>query len=296
MDTQEIMEALKYCTGVFPRQALEEAAANREQMTPLLLKVLEETIQTPDILHQEEYFAHINAMYLLAQFREKQAYPLIVEFFAQADEIIMQSMGDIVTRDLHRILASVAHGDTSLIKSLVQNDKIDEYIRSAAVQALLTQMVLGELTREELVAYYQSLFRGGLEKEYSFVWDELVSLSTDLYPEELIGDIREAYEQGLVNTGFINIEEVEKTLKRSKASVLKELYSNPYYRLIEDPIEDMEGWVCFRSPEPARPATAKKSSPEVVYSDESEAPKKKVGRNEPCPCGSGKKYKKCCGR
>jgi preprotein translocase subunit SecA len=22
----------------------------------------------------------------------------------------------------------------------------------------------------------------------------------------------------------------------------------------------------------------------------------KVGRNEPCPCGSGKKYKQCCGR
>jgi len=30
---------------------------------------------------------------------------------------------------------------------------------------------------------------------------------------------------------------------------------------------------------------AKKSIPEV-----------KVGRNDPCPCGSGKKYKKCCGR
>lgn len=24
-------------------------------------------------------------------------------------------------------------------------------------------------------------------------------------------------------------------------------------------------------------------------------PARKVGRNEPCPCGSGKKYKKCCG-
>jgi len=23
---------------------------------------------------------------------------------------------------------------------------------------------------------------------------------------------------------------------------------------------------------------------------------KKVGRNDPCPCGSGRKYKKCCGR
>lgn len=24
--------------------------------------------------------------------------------------------------------------------------------------------------------------------------------------------------------------------------------------------------------------------------------KEKIGRNDPCPCGSGLKYKKCCGR
>ncbi len=30
--------------------------------------------------------------------------------------------------------------------------------------------------------------------------------------------------------------------------------------------------------------------PETVIAE------KKVGRNEPCPCGSGKKYKKCCGK
>jgi len=27
-----------------------------------------------------------------------------------------------------------------------------------------------------------------------------------------------------------------------------------------------------------------------------QAVSKKVGRNDPCPCGSGKKYKKCCGQ
>ena len=32
----------------------------------------------------------------------------------------------------------------------------------------------------------------------------------------------------------------------------------------------------------------KKSSP-IINKD-------KVGRNDPCPCGSGKKYKKCCGK
>ena len=34
--------------------------------------------------------------------------------------------------------------------------------------------------------------------------------------------------------------------------------------------------------------------PRKVETIRRESPK--VGRNEPCPCGSGKKYKKCCGR
>ena len=40
-------------------------------------------------------------------------------------------------------------------------------------------------------------------------------------------------------------------------------------------------------PSAARPPDAKQAPVER------EAPK--VGRNDPCPCGSGKKYKKCCG-
>lgn len=33
--------------------------------------------------------------------------------------------------------------------------------------------------------------------------------------------------------------------------------------------------------------------PTLQKTPETAAPK--VGRNEPCPCGSGKKFKKCCG-
>ena len=36
------------------------------------------------------------------------------------------------------------------------------------------------------------------------------------------------------------------------------------------------------------------STPERLEPIKRETPK--VGRNDPCPCGSGKKYKKCCGR
>ena len=52
------------------------------------------------------------------------------------------------------------------------------------------------------------------------------------------------------------------------------------------------------------PPRRKKQEEELVYSDgasqgadkpQQPIKKKKIGRNEPCPCGSGKKYKKCCG-
>lgn len=44
-----------------------------------------------------------------------------------------------------------------------------------------------------------------------------------------------------------------------------------YQRLLQDPSEAR-----FYTPVPNQPR------------------RKKTGRNEPCPCGSGKKFKKCC--
>jgi uncharacterized protein YecA (UPF0149 family) len=35
---------------------------------------------------------------------------------------------------------------------------------------------------------------------------------------------------------------------------------------------------------------------QVARRKEAVAVGNKVGRNDPCPCGSGKKYKKCCGQ
>lgn len=41
---------------------------------------------------------------------------------------------------------------------------------------------------------------------------------------------------------------------------------------------------------------ARKERFEIVHTYENEIYSGKIGRNEPCPCGSGKKYKKCCGK
>jgi preprotein translocase subunit SecA len=51
--------------------------------------------------------------------------------------------------------------------------------------------------------------------------------------------------------------------------------------------------------EPKREQIAKPTSTSADGTDSKRPVRKiaaqKVGRNDPCPCGSGKKYKKCCG-
>ena len=49
------------------------------------------------------------------------------------------------------------------------------------------------------------------------------------------------------------------------------------------------------SPTQSRKTTNQKPEPFVFSPEEYAQRPPKVGRNEPCPCGSGKKYKKCCG-
>jgi SEC-C motif len=42
--------------------------------------------------------------------------------------------------------------------------------------------------------------------------------------------------------------------------------------------------------------TDKTSKPKTASSQQPKQASQKIGRNEPCPCKSGKKYKKCCGQ
>jgi hypothetical protein len=48
--------------------------------------------------------------------------------------------------------------------------------------------------------------------------------------------------------------------------------------------------------EPAVSPPASPRPPQLAAPAEPALPDRKVGRNDPCPCGSGRKYKKCCGR
>ena len=71
-------------------------------------------------------------------------------------------------------------------------------------------------------------------------------------------------------------------------------YSNPEQTLNEG--SGVRRGAPQGGPNPAAPATPKPEShkPQTYEKDKND-PYANVGRNDPCPCGSGKKYKKCHG-
>lgn len=292
MKVSEIMSELEYYDGTFPLQALKVAIANRDEIIPELLKVLEyATKHMEELLDEPEYMAHLYAMYLLAQFREERAYPLFIELFSTPGKAIQELSGDVVTEDLGRMLASICGGDVEAIKGLAENEQANEYVRSAALQSLIVLFAQGVKTREEILAYFQSLFREKIPRDDELIWYSLVSLSTKLYPDVLYDDIKQAFADDLIDPMFIDLKYVDDDMRRGKEHALEATKADHHNTFIEDTILEMETWAAFK---PSKPVKAlplvKKGSGQVVREG------RKIGRNEPCPCGSGLKYKKCCVR
>ena len=193
MDVQNILKQLEVNEGTFPREAVVQAIEQREAMTPELLRILEYAHDNiEDIAERPDYFAHIYAMYLLAEFREVRAYPLLTQFFSIPGDMAADVTGEVVTSDLCRILASVSGGDSRLMMELAENESANDYVRDAALRGLICLVACGQQPREDVITYYQSFFRERLPREYSVLWDLLVHSSTDLYPEELYKDIQQA--------------------------------------------------------------------------------------------------------
>src|SRR5215471_13183351 len=73
-------------------------------------------------------------------------------------------------------------------------------------------------------------------------WSQQVMTST---PEELYDDIKHAYDEELIEPGFIGLDDIDETLQRGKERVLDALHHNQRYSLITDTITGVEWWACF---------------------------------------------------
>lgn len=284
MNTDELISALEYNHGTFPRAALVKAVEEKEMVAPRLLQVIEHAAaDIQEIDADADYMLHIYALYLLAQFRETDAYLPIIRLVSMPGDVVKNVTGDVVSQDLGRILASTFNGDVEPLKRLIEDKKVNEYVRCAAIQALFILWGYEKLSRQEIVKYYKYIISEVLVGEDSFLLTSSVTNSLNISPNELEEEIHQAFDEGLIDEFFVNRDDFTKSLGLSNEEALVQFRKRGRHRLIENTISEMQNWACF-------PAEKKRS----LARSNSHRAEKKVGRNDPCPCGSGKKYKKCC--
>ena len=122
--------------------------------------------------------------------------------------------------------------------------------------------------------------------------------------EEVKGTVKELAEkyqtEVFVMTGFLDgindslkeknpIEEMEEDTVVSLAFDKEKLYKNMVDAKAEW-LYELPQWDNIFSEEKRKELYKEQKNSGTIRKE------KKVGRNDPCPCGSGKKYKKCCGR
>ncbi len=125
---------------------------------------------------------------------------------------------------------------------------------------------------------------------------------TNIAPRELMTEIKSAFKAQLVDTSIIRLDDVVDAAQNSEPWS----WFSEYSRLgIADCLKELDCWAAFddtpkKSNPTSSPSTARQSSavqPGVRVIDLGEQSRTgRPGRNDPCPCASGLKYKKCYGK
>lgn len=285
----------------YPRDLIQEMIDRQEEMTPALLEVLTDATQRPEhYLKGGNWKLVTFASYLLAQFRVTAAFKPLCTLLAGPEDTIDELFGDMITGDMGNILASVYDGDDAPLRALVENTKVYEYVRgSSATLCYQCLLVEGKISREALEAYATELLGGKLGRKPGVFWDCWTVLCADLGFASTVPLIQKVIDKNLCDPWFYGLKELIESAGNGGNEDWKD-----FTGLIDDTIQETSWWATWEKPDEQEDGDEDDEfedweSPLLdTYTPESTTVVRatpKVGRNDPCPCGSGKKHKKCCG-
>jgi len=213
---------------------------------------------------------------------------------------------DTVCEGLPNILISVFDGKVELLTAIIENPMADEYIRSSVLDAYAYLCATKAIPQHIGKHYIANLHRTLIPREACFVWVAWVNAVAALGLSGCRQDVAQMLENGFVDSGIMNYadfeSDLEKTLRDPTGTArFADERIGPYGSVIED----LSTWYCFseraredqkriQKKERGRACLARGTASVLSNSSGPAQPRKKVGRNDPCPCGSGKKFKKCC--
>lgn len=263
--------------------------------------------------NEETHEFPLHALFLLTQVNSEKSLGVVLDIMRQDEDYFDLFFGDHLHETLWEVLVLLGYDRlTELVRYLEEPNRY-LYAR-AQISVVLEQIALHNPgRREEIVNWYKDIFEFFIthSDDDAIADTELLGLmvceSISLQAEELLPLIEKLYEKNALDPfipgPFKNVKrDMSKTdyAKSQKREVFN--FFDRYDHIVstwamyreeeddyegDDGVEDIDDGPDFDEKFYQRPAGY--PTQPIVRTEP------KVGRNDPCPCGSGKKHKKCCG-
>lgn len=298
----EIRPILNTLREGFPVAEAQEVLAD-PQLQDALLAELNRLADDPSEL-SDGGMLHIVGMQLLAEKRDRRLAAPLLKLTQGSEDEVHALWGDFLTESWQQAAAAVCTADE--LKAFLENEAHSRWARAVAISALIIQAYEGDLDRASTVEYAIGLSEKYQHRREAHAPDDSLALMIDSLAD-IVGDLGEAedlryledwFTKGFLDPKHAGIDWYRKELATPyEARRARALRQHDHYTRAS--IEDLSRTYCY-SPEYHRRDEAWESveQAETFWSGDAGTfvrDEPKVGRNDPCPCGSEKKYKKCCG-
>ena len=315
--TFDILREFRHCNRTFPRWEMQNARELRDWIIPNLIEVIRDaTVYARFGVPNRDRSVQF-AVHLLAEFQATEALPAIFDSLSLSiDEIWDHLYADGYFESMPGILNRLIGDEPDFYDQKLRDPQVPVALQCCLLRSV-RYLVARNVVSEEM---YGNWLREYLEiaietKKTELVTDLVCDILHVANPDD-ITLVRTAYDKELVDEDRMPWEEAEEEINDRKLSIAQML-PDPK-RDFSDAVEEMSSWAWFRQKSPSLPQkptlppmidltkgvsdnvlhlSSKSIYPEEQSYEGSMQPRKavtKIGRNDPCPCGSGKKYKKCC--
>ena len=293
MDAGSILDDLTL-DGRLPLDAISAARAERASLLPLFMQAIEQYPATEDD-DDSARDALFLIFHLLGEWREKSAYRPLARLLRRPADEIEAILGDATTETSHRVMAAVFDGDPKPLYDVILDPEADEFIRSRMFDVLAMVTVRGELFWAEAARFLLACYSDIKPQDECYVWEGWQGAIALLGLVEMKSLVERAFRRGYISPDWLSFENFEEDLQRAIEHPAAPWRHEREFSLFGDTIEELSSWAAFRPKDEksmkhtagGRPGQWSPNAPAVNRF-------KGVGRNDPCPCGSGKKFKKCC--
>lgn len=287
MDSLEkaIME-ITYLTSKYPEEAIRIIEENPEAAKPYLREAIDRAIALKDDV-EDNYELHFYGLFLLGEFQDKESFEKIMEFAALPPETLDTLLGGGITEGLNDILYNTYNGNLKLLKQSIWNPRIDDFVRAAMLDVMGQLYLDGTLGKDELQSFLKEIIYHE-EEIGDYIYEAIVSTIFECHFVDMLPDIRYLYDNDMVDISVHG--------EYDSCVDLMFRYDDSSVGFCESPmsVARLKGWAMFEEEEPQRSGADLDKLYKAWKKEFAPEPKIKIGRNDPCPCGSGRKYKHCC--